>query len=474
MLAQWNYDAPGELGLLDNTVRLQHTGQHPGGYMVDATGYDARSRPTGRSWTLFSADAPGLEGVYPVTYKYDRADHVTEVGYPQVGDPQNGGLPAETITTTYSGLGLPMGLDGSLLPTSPDEAYAFATIFGYDNRARLVVGPRADQRATVAAGRRVYDADQRLSQLQTNALGTVVQDRQLDYDAIGNVTERNTFLAAKASARATATTSATGSPAPTPPPPTRHVQQGRPAAGTPTTTTLTPTAWTATSPAWSRPRPDRRFPVHVPDRCPTARPDRHRRPLSVRRLDLHVGRNGQQFTRTVGGNTDTLVWGPDRLLDEIREANGNVKNSFVYDADGNRLVRRNVDRATAYIEGHEIEANNSGSEVKVVRTYSLEGTPVATRTAQHGVEYLITDNQNSVELVIPTGSDTPSQQRTYAPYGQKRTSDEPATDQGWIGEIEDDRTGLNYLNARYYDPVAGRFLSPDPLYDQRAPNDQPL
>ena len=32
---------------------------------------------------------------------------------------------------------------------------------------------------------------------------------------------------------------------------------------------------------------------------------------------------------------------------------------------------------------------------------------------------------------------------------------------GWIGEHEDADTGLKYLNARYYDPVLGTFLSPD-------------
>ncbi|MEE1611404.1 RHS repeat-associated core domain-containing protein [Microvirga sp. CF3016] len=34
---------------------------------------------------------------------------------------------------------------------------------------------------------------------------------------------------------------------------------------------------------------------------------------------------------------------------------------------------------------------------------------------------------------------------------------------GYIGEREDAETGLVYLNARYYDPAAGRFLSPDSL-----------
>ena len=36
-------------------------------------------------------------------------------------------------------------------------------------------------------------------------------------------------------------------------------------------------------------------------------------------------------------------------------------------------------------------------------------------------------------------------------------------DRGFLDETEDDTTGLNYLNARYQDPVLGMFISVDPL-----------
>jgi RHS repeat-associated protein len=478
LLASWAYDAPGQAGLLDLSARWEHAGQHPGAYIVDVLGYDARNRPTGRSWTMFSADVPGLEGVYPVTYEYDRADHVTKVSYPEVGDPQNGGLPQETVTTTYNSLGLPTKLDGSLLPTgADDEDYAVATGFGYDDRARPVVWAHgavdgSDSLFTL----RVYDADQRLGRLQAIAAGTMVQDHQLDFDPVGNLIEDNTFLAAKGwrecfgydprnrltRAYTTATTE------------DQTCAAGTPAGGDANFAYNDTYAYSVDGNLTQRVEGADQTDVFtytyplgasaVRPHAPTAIDG----PSASEDWSYTWDANGQQANRTLGGDTDTLVWSADRLLDEIREANGNVKNSFVYDADGNRMVRRNVDGATGYFEGHELNANNSGSEIKVVRTYSLEGQPVAIRTAQ-GVEHLVADNQGSVELTIPFGSSTPSQQRAYAPYGQKRSSDEPATDRGWIGQIEDDRTGLNYLNARYYDPVIGRFLTPDPLYDMGIP-----
>jgi len=34
----------------------------------------------------------------------------------------------------------------------------------------------------------------------------------------------------------------------------------------------------------------------------------------------------------------------------------------------------------------------------------------------------------------------------------------------YIGQYADDETSLDYLNARYYDPTVGQFLSEDPVF----------
>lgn len=103
LLATWSYDAPGELGLLNQSTRVTPTGN----WVVDITGYDTRNRPTGRSWTV-PAGVTGLTGTYAVTYGYDKVGHATSVGYPAVG-----GLAAETVTTTYDSSGLPDTMTGT-------------------------------------------------------------------------------------------------------------------------------------------------------------------------------------------------------------------------------------------------------------------------------------------------------------------------------------------------------------------------
>lgn len=53
----------------------------------------------------------------------------------------------------------------------------------------------------------------------------------------------------------------------------------------------------------------------------------------------------------------------------------------------------------------------------------------------------------------------------YKPFGEQSEwlspSQSAPEDKGWIGERYDADAGLQYLNARYYDPVLGMFLQPD-------------
>ena len=54
--------------------------------------------------------------------------------------------------------------------------------------------------------------------------------------------------------------------------------------------------------------------------------------------------------------------------------------------------------------------------------------------------------------------------QVYGPYGTQRYKSGPMptyTMKGFTGQYADSVTGLDYYNARYYDPVAGVFLSAD-------------
>jgi RHS repeat-associated protein len=55
----------------------------------------------------------------------------------------------------------------------------------------------------------------------------------------------------------------------------------------------------------------------------------------------------------------------------------------------------------------------------------------------------------------------------YDPYGNPLQATAPLTDFGYAGMLRDADSGLNLTLFRAYDPVAGRWLSRDPIGDAR-------
>ena len=68
--------------------------------------------------------------------------------------------------------------------------------------------------------------------------------------------------------------------------------------------------------------------------------------------------------------------------------------------------------------------------------------------------------------MITDGAGARAREVAYWPYGQVLYSSAllpavPAEARGFVGERFDAGAGLQYLNARYYDPKLGLFLQPD-------------
>ncbi len=64
------------------------------------------------------------------------------------------------------------------------------------------------------------------------------------------------------------------------------------------------------------------------------------------------------------------------------------------------------------------------------------------------------------------GSGSVTSEQLYTPYGAGRyTTGTSPTSLGYTGQRADASTGLDYYQARYYDPVAGQFTSADSVAD---------
>ncbi|MBX6168865.1 MAG: hypothetical protein IRY84_14660 [Thermobispora bispora] len=176
---------------------------------------------------------------------------------------------------------------------------------------------------------------------------------------------------------------------------------------------------------------------------------------------------GQMTSRTVGGKAGTFTWNE---LGQLEKATIDGQDTtMVYDADGERLIRHDPGgKATLYLGSMDIEVN--GSAITGKRYYTTpDGATVAMRIGGDGVTWLMSGLHGSTQLAVDDTTGKVSRER-YLPFGQRRGDDDlPFTDHGFLGKVEDDSTGLDYLSARYYDPFLTKFVSTDPMLDPSKP-----
>jgi RHS repeat-associated protein len=82
---------------------------------------------------------------------------------------------------------------------------------------------------------------------------------------------------------------------------------------------------------------------------------------------------------------------------------------------------------------------------------------------------LYPDHRGSVGFVVDHDTGEVVERTTYMPYGQIESDFRPARwganreDLKFTGNWDNNEVGLVYMNARYYSPSLGRFISPDPV-----------
>ncbi len=179
---------------------------------------------------------------------------------------------------------------------------------------------------------------------------------------------------------------------------------------------------------------------------------------------------GNVTSRNVNGTTATLSYdGLDNLT--MYNAGSNSQEQYVYDASGNRILRRSTSSGTTmtvYAFGLE-EHLYSGSGVLQSNGntyyYSLGGMLVGESTGTN-TNMFLTDALGSVLETISAAANTASVQgnQVYSPYGSSRYQQGTmGTAKGFTGQYNDSVSGLDYYGSRYYDPVVGRFISADAL-----------
>ena len=136
---------------------------------------------------------------------------------------------------------------------------------------------------------------------------------------------------------------------------------------------------------------------------------------------------------------------------------------YRYDGEGNRVAMQvksgGVTTTTHYPSSFEEKTGST-----LTKYYSLKGLPLAVNVGGT-ISYLASDSLHSVSEAF-NSSGTVTAQQLYLPFGSARYSNGTLpTRYGFTEQRGDLSTGLDYYNARYYDPVLGQFTSADSVLD---------
>ena len=180
-----------------------------------------------------------------------------------------------------------------------------------------------------------------------------------------------------------------------------------------------------------------------------------------------IGYDARGNVTALGAQTFTYDY-----ADQPVSHGGSVSATYTYDGNLKR-VKQTINGTTIYsvydLAGNLVYRDNDSTLVKT----DYVSMPFASlRLKSTGaVEHIYSDHLGS-PIVATDGAGTILWREKYKPYGQKMedplwNNDEP----GFTGHVQDDVTDLTYMQARFYDPEIGRFLSIDPVgFDATLPS----
>lgn len=176
---------------------------------------------------------------------------------------------------------------------------------------------------------------------------------------------------------------------------------------------------------------------------------------------------GNTLTRPGASAEQTLSWDSENHLASLTE--GSDAASYLYDADGTRLIARDKTGSTLYLPNQELHYDPATDTTTGTRYYTYGNQSIAVRT-HDGLTWLVSDQQGTAVAQIPDAAGQEPVWRRQDPFGNLRGAQATSWtgSRGFVGGTLDP-TGLTHLGAREYDAGTGRFLSDDPITDTSNP-----
>ncbi len=175
--------------------------------------------------------------------------------------------------------------------------------------------------------------------------------------------------------------------------------------------------------------------------------------------------NGNMITKNKAGIITNYEYDVENRLLRVKNGSTTIEE-YEYDGDGGRTKKITYDTqnptvTTKFVGSLYEEANNRYTDHiflgdKRIATIN-NGAVVFIHENHLGSANIITDSTGLIKELIE-----------YKPYGEFARHEKYGSgeDVAWFyftGQRFDDKTGLYYYNARYYDPSLGRFLTPDTI-----------
>ncbi|MGW9028394.1 ricin-type beta-trefoil lectin domain protein [Streptomyces sp. NPDC055722] len=200
------------------------------------------------------------------------------------------------------------------------------------------------------------------------------------------------------------------------------------------------------------------------------------------------GGSGQTWTNAAtgaipAGQSQTFTYDAEGRTATVAVTSGTHTNTskYLYDAKGGLLEQTAaVDGADKtrilYLFGgaEQITLNVSAKTWTGLRNVTGPDGTTVTRSSTGTVTYQVANSQGTA-LTAVDATTLAVTRRSYDPWGNLRGSKPsswvaPDENHGFLGQPADLVTGLNLLGDRNYDPVTGRFLTPDPIFQAGDPN----
>jgi RHS repeat-associated protein len=505
ILAEWEYDTlPHGIGKLTRSTHYEYdVAGVASAYTKAVSGYDNAGRVKGSSVTIPESEDGLCVSATPTPCTFSETVSYRPNGaVDQVKKPAAAGLPAETLTTLYNEVGLANGLIGNqeyaqdivynqldqlIGQNLGEHGHRIGLTYGFDE----ATGRQKTFTAVAELKSEIYDLSYTyndagsLTAISDNPDENQPAETQcFDYDHLRRLTEAwtpNSGDCATAPSDAVALSGAapywrsyTYDPAGNRETETIHGTTGT--AGTVRTYTYPASGGGASS------KPHAVTKVAATGAAAVTQQYGYDGAGNMTcRPSSQTSANVCNADGSAGADSQAITWNNEGKVANSSDKAG--ETSYLYDADGNRLIRRDPNGSTLYLPGGtEIRKPKNGIAVGT-RYYSHAGATIAVRTAT-ALNWLVNDHQGTSNATVTNDENPVVTRRRSLPFGDVR-GDKPSAwpgEKGFVGGTIDN-TGLTHLGAREYDPSLGRFISVDPLMDVGDPqqwnaynyaNDTPL